>query len=153
MHCNLKLLWKKRACMIFCGFSCCNFSCLLSSGIFHLCVYFRWIPTLVFPPDAKHCIYPRFPPPVTFCIFPLIWHSISIWCYIFYKISFHFGARDYILCYNFMFGYLCTCTRSNKKNLIKNDEKHHFSKMLSWHVIPRMLICYIIDRWAVLLCL
>lgn len=153
MHCNLKLLWKKRACMIFCGFSCCNFSCLLSSGIFHLCVYFRWSPTLVFPPDAKHCIYPRFPPPVTFCIFPLIWHSISIWCYIFYKISFHFGARDYILCYNFMFGYLCTCTRSNKKNLIKNDEKHHFSKMLSWHVIPRMLICYIIDHWAVLLCL
>lgn len=99
--------------------------------VFHLCVYFRWIPILVFPPDAKYCIYPRFPPPVTFCIFPLICHSISIWCYIlhayfFFKFSFHFGARDYTLCYKFMLGYLCLCTRSNNRNWIKKDEKTPF---------------------------
>lgn len=47
-------------------------------------------------------------------------------CIFFFKFSFHFGARDYTLCYKFMFGYLCLCTRSNNRNWIKNDEKTPF---------------------------
>lgn len=152
MHCNLKLLWKKVHVWYFVASRVVIFP-VYCHPVYFISVYISGeVPPLSFR-QMPNIVYIHDPPPVTFCIFPLIWHSISIWCYIFYKISFHFGARDYILCYNFMFGYLCTCTRSNKKNLIKNDEKHHFSKMLSWHVIPRMLICYIIDRWAVLLCL
>lgn len=120
--------------MTFCDFSCCK-SCLLSYGIhvFHLCVYFRWSPILVFPPDAKYCIYIhdfRRRWPSVYFHWSVIQFQFGAIFYMHIFFNFHYTLELVIiynpLCYNFMFGCLCICTRSNNRNWIKKDEKTPF---------------------------